>query len=278
VWKLDNMHTLFDIDRLGGMARMEGNPWRIAMKRFGRATAFVSSAIPTSYYNKVLGLGIPELGLIDQIAAFFIGSQAPTCRIDFLPGDLDERIADRLSAFGLRQVDFNAGFYGLPDVGGIESPPGVTIRDVDSDADLDTYLEIFHRGWEMDPSTLGAFKDTMRFWRSIPGWHLYLACLDGAPRGVGIMFARDGIGYLAVATTLHEYRKRGCEGALIRHAALHARELKCEFICGQCEVTSPTAHNFERIGMRLAYHKAIWLLRSRGASPAVYGEGDAPLY
>src|SRR5436190_21354820 len=98
----------------------------------------------------------------------------------------------------------------------------------------------------------------MRFWRGLPGWHLYLALLDGIPRGVGLMTSREEIGYLAIATTLHEFRRRSCERALIQHATRHARSLGCEIICGQCPVGSPSGRNFERIGMRLAYQKAIW--------------------
>ena len=264
---LDGRHTALDVERMGGMARVVGNPWGIQVQRFGRATAFVSSAIPTAYYNKVDGFSAADGALLDDVAAFFIRHQALTCSMGVLPGDLDERLADRLSAYGMRHVDFHAGYYGVPDVGALSPPPGVTIRPVESAADLDTFLATFHAGWEMTADTLDVFVRTMRFWRDVPGWHLLLADLDGATRGVGLMTTKEGIAYLAIATTLPAFRKRGCEQALMHHAIAAAKSLGCELVCGQCEVDSPSAHNFQRYGMRLAYHKAVWLLRPTGMQP-----------
>ncbi|GEM_PF-1239489 len=264
---LDQMHTALDVDRMSGMARVTGNPWGIHIRQFGRATAFVSSSLPTAYYNKVDGFGATDGALLDDVAAFFIDHGALTCSMSILPGDLDERLADRLSAYGMRHVDFHAGYYGVPDVGDLAPPKGVHVRAVESVEDLATFLAVFHAGWEMTADTLDVFRSTMTYWRDVPGWHLYLADLDGATRGVGLMTVKNGIAYLAIATTLPAFRKRGCEQALMHHAILAAKALGCELVCGQCEVDSPSAHNFQRYGMRLAYHKAVWLLRPTGMQP-----------
>ncbi|MFN0249588.1 MAG: N-acetyltransferase family protein [Kofleriaceae bacterium] len=261
------MHTLLDEQRMGGMARVVGNPWGIQVGRFGRAKAFVSSAIPTAYYNKVDGFGAHDAALLDDVAAFFIQHQAMTCSMGILPGDLDERLADRLGAYGMRHVGFHAGYWGVPDVGTLVPPKHVTVRPVETDEDLRNYLATFHAGWEMTADTLEPFITTMKFWRDIAGWRLFLADLDGATRGVGLMTVREGIAYLAIAATVPAFRNRGCEQALMHHAIAFAKQLGCELVCGQCEPDSPSANNFGRYGMQLAYHKAIWLLRPTGMRP-----------
>ncbi len=265
VWKLDNVHTLFDLDRLGGLARLEGNPFRIEIQKFGRATAFTSPVINDTYYNKLLGFGAPDTEMLPLIASYVMAKAAPTLRVDLLPNEIDETVADSLTSFGLRHVDFQAGFYGLPEIGDIPPPPGVSIQNVDSDADLDLFLELFHGGWDMEAATLPTFQKTMRYWKDLPGWHLYLACLDGVARGIGIMFITEEVAYMAVAATLPDFRGRGCEKMLLHHAIRRAKELGCAIIFGTCDATSPTARNYDRMGLKLAYHKAIWKLRGGGS-------------
>lgn len=264
VRELDGMQTALDHERIGRMAKIADNPFAIQIARFGRATAFASGTIATAYYNKVDGLGIAELPLLEDIGRFFVGAEAATCCIGILPGDLNVELADRLSAYGLRQVGFHAGYYGIPELQDVAAPANVRVRAVESSDDLTTYLTTFHAGWEMRAETLGLYLETMRFWSDVPGWHLLLAEIDGIARGVGLMTSAGRTGYLAIATTLPAFRNRGCEQALVHHAIGRAKALGCEVVCGQCEVDSPSAHNFQRFGMRLAYHKAMWLLRDSG--------------
>src|SRR6478735_761616 len=97
---IDGMHTALDVERMGGMASVGGNPWGIQVQRFGRATAFASSVLATTYYNKVDAFSLDDAPLLDDIAAFFVRHQALTCSIGILPGEMDESLADRLSAYG----------------------------------------------------------------------------------------------------------------------------------------------------------------------------------
>jgi hypothetical protein len=266
---LDNLHTELDRERIGGLLRMPGNPFGIAIERFGGATAFAARGIPTTYYNKVLGLSGDDRHLLREIGNFFGRHGSATIKVEVLPGSLDADLADRLSSYGLRQTAFTAGYYGLPTVPPGSPSPDVSIQTIDKENDLDDFLGVFHEGFGMGSDTRERFIQSMRYWGSLPRWELVLARIEGVPASCGVIFVQDRVAYFALGTTTPRFRGRGALAALIHYAFARVRDRGCELVCGQCEFPSTTARHFERFGLRLAYHKAVWELRPRRAQPAV---------
>jgi GNAT superfamily N-acetyltransferase len=270
---LDRLHTELDLDRIGGLARLPDNPYRVVIGTFGRATAFAAGAIANTYYNKVLGLGAADVGHLPELAAFFTEHGSGCCRVDILPGDLDLDLADQLTALGLRHVGFQAGYYGLPAAEASPATPGLEVRTVESADDLVRFLEIFHAGFELDPASRGVFVDRMRYWGTLPGWTLYLVSAEGTPCAAGVFFSRGEIGYLALGATLPAYRRHGCHVALVKQGLAIAHETGCRLVCGQCDFDSGASRNYERLGLRLAYTKALWEWRGPELRPPVPADG-----
>lgn len=270
---LDQLHTDLDLDRIGGLARLPDNPYRVAIGTFGRATAFAAGQIANTYYNKVLGLGAADVGQLPELAAFFTEHGSRCCRVDILPGDLDHALADELTALGLRHVGFQAGYYGAPPAEAPPVTPGLAVRAVESGADRVRFLEVFHAGFELDPASRDVFVDHMRYWGDLPGWRLYLVSADGTPCAAGVFFSRGDIGYLALGATLPAYRRHGCHVALVNQGLSMARELGCRLVCGQCDFDSGASRNYERLGLRLAYTKALWEWRGPQLRPPVAADG-----
>jgi GNAT superfamily N-acetyltransferase len=86
----------------------------------------------------------------------------------------------------------------------------------------------------------------------------YRARLGPSTAGVGMLFRHAGVGYLATAATLPELRRRGVQGALVRHRIDVAVRAGCDLIVGHTAVGGASHRTMERCGLRLAYTKAIW--------------------
>jgi GNAT superfamily N-acetyltransferase len=99
------------------------------------------------------------------------------------------------------------------------------------------------------------------------GGRLYLAAVEERPVAGAILTIRDGIGYLAMAGTLPEFRGLGCQGALIAARAAAAAAAGCELVVATAEFASASQRNLERAGLRVAYTKPVLRLTARAERP-----------
>jgi hypothetical protein len=123
---------------------------------------------------------------------------------------------------------------------------------------LEQFLDVYLEGWGFDPAIREGARQNMRHWIDLPGWQLYLASVQGMAASVGILFRKDGVGYLADAVTLPDQRRHGCQTALIRHRVADCASGGDELVVGQAEFASISQHNMERVGFRIGYTRAIW--------------------
>jgi hypothetical protein len=91
-----------------------------------------------------------------------------------------------------------------------------------------------------------------------PGWHLYLACVEKTPAGTALLHVQDQTASFPAATTIPSFRGRGCQSALLRQRMVDAVRAECILLVGQTGVGTVSQHNMERVGMKIAYTKAIW--------------------
>ncbi len=75
-----------------------------------------------------------------------------------------------------------------------------------------------------------------------------------------MLFLTPAIAYLANASTLEPYRRRGCQGALIRHRLADGAAAGCERACVITEWDTQSHANVVRAGFHTAYTKAVWKL------------------
>lgn len=254
--RFEELEALTTEDRLRGMQAQPGNPWGIEIRRFGRATAFLARKIPVHQFNRVLGVGIEDLGLLDDLAAF--GRQSPVAfGIEILPGDLDEHLSKELSVLEYRQCEFHAGFYG-PASADVGLRSAVAVKRVDKATEFEEFLETHFEAYELPAALKDIIVPNMRPWRTFSDWHLYLAEIDGAPAAAAVLRIHGRLGYLASAATVPRFRRRGCQSALLARRIEDAAEIGCDLVCSQAAFGSTSHHNLERAGLRLAYTKAIW--------------------
>jgi GNAT superfamily N-acetyltransferase len=86
---------------------------------------------------------------------------------------------------------------------------------------------------------------------------LSVGYLDGAPAGAAALTVREGVGWLANAGTIPEYRRRGVQTGLIRRRIRDAAAAGCTLIAARA--SDPTSgRNLDRAGLREVYRKSVW--------------------
>ena len=161
--------------------------------------------------NRVTALGLREAPTdaeLDEIDAFFRDAGARYA-IGLSPSAAPDLRA-RLEARG-----FEAGYAWMKFRRGVaEQPPPV-----------ETELRVEEIGAEHGPAfgsvvaRAYGLPDAAAEWlgaaAAAPGFRLFLAWAGDEPAGTGALFIGDGIGWLGLAGTLPEHRRKGAQGALL---------------------------------------------------------------
>jgi ribosomal protein S18 acetylase RimI-like enzyme len=243
-------------DRIRMFQEIPGNPYDIDIQHFGRVRATFSNDLR---YNAIFGLGCGDEELLDKLVLVY-RERKREINIWLEPGFLDDSLAQRLTAHGMYQSGFLPVLYGIPQPldqqpEPIQDAKGVTAEEV-REQDMDLFLSVMREGIQVRED----FPEYLhgRRWFSRPGWHPYLARVEGVPAGVGMLYVRNGTAYLTFASTLPAFRRRGCQTALLRHRIAGAHALGCDLLTSSAAFDSVSQHNLERSGLRIAYTLATW--------------------
>jgi len=96
-----------------------------------------------------------------------------------------------------------------------------------------------------------------------PGWHCYVAEVDGEPAACAAMFVHERIAEFGIAATLEPARGRGCQLALLHRRITDAAGLDCQTLfveTGERIPDRPSAsyRNILRAGFEEAYPRPNW--------------------
>jgi len=249
----------YSLSRLEGMQQAAGNPLEIEIKRYGNVNALLIRHWPNFWYgNKVLGLEPSSEIYLDQIIELF-AKRNLSFRFEIMPGNLNSSLASRLHKLRFCQMSFNAAVYGQPSLA-LKTPPNeqIKVREVQPN-EVDLFLNLYQDGFGLSRLT-GKERDAVLAWlhRAKSGLYLCVAHVDDIPAGVGVLYTENGIGLLADAATLPEFRGKGCHSAMIDHRINQAEKQNCDLLTSFVEFGSTSHQNLERAGLRVAYTKAMW--------------------
>ena len=123
-----------------------------------------------------------------------------------------------------------------------------------------TIMRGFGEGLEPDRTGVETFEFLLAS-RTISAWQ---AVFDGAVAGGAVMSQLDRIALLAGDATLPEFRGRGIQAALIGARVRRALENGAELAMACTFPGSTSQRNYERLGFRVVYTKAL-LVREAGS-------------
>lgn len=226
------------------------------------AGGYACFAEAESPMNKVVGLGfdgLPDEAVLGEIERAFAGRGSST-RVE-LSNLADPEIAELLSGRGYRLVEFE-NVLGRPIHD--ERPPAsdVQVRRAD---DLAAWVNVVVEGFA-HPDAEGPISHEQfpadileRAERDMEkaGATAYIALLDGAVAGGGMMRLAGGVAQLAGAATAPAYRRRGVQAALLAARLTEAADAGCEIAVVTTAPGSKSQHNVQRRGFQLLYTRAV---------------------
>lgn len=243
-----------------GLAALPGNPYQPQVRRFGRLVALACPGMAQrSFVNRIFGAGDGDEESLQEAVAWMRSLGVPV-RIDICPVLPHEMLVRQLAREGFSALGFQMALYGTP---GVQVPPsGVELRRAETSADFAFVEKAMPVAFEeTDPTWLRWLTDSTRVTLTRPDWRTYIAYVDGEPAGFGQLHMANGVGSLALAGTLKEFRGRGVQTALILRRIADAAAAGCDLIATQTGNGTASQRNMERLGLRVAYTKAEFYQR-----------------
>ncbi|MEL6346631.1 MAG: GNAT family N-acetyltransferase [Myxococcota bacterium] len=147
----------------------------------------------------------------------------------------------------------------------VEGPPHDIVLVSDPET-LSAWMGAFCAGWKItDPGMQAVVASTMGPWPGPPSWRRYLARIDGAPAGEALLVLFGEVAYLAEASTVPRFRRRGVQRALIARRLADARASGASVVFGGVEYGDASWSNMRAMGLREAH---ITVTFKRPASPS----------
>jgi GNAT superfamily N-acetyltransferase len=188
-------------------ARREG----VEVRRVaGAVCTAVAAASGNTMINRVTGLGLegaPSDAVLDEIDAFFraAGTRYAIAVSPFAAPGLREQLAARGFEEGYGWMKFRRGVEPAPQV-----ETELRVEEIGPERG-ETFGSVVARGYGIAEPAAGWLGAAT----TAPGFRVYLAFDGDAPAAAGALFVGDGIGWLGLAATLPEHRRKGAQGALL---------------------------------------------------------------
>lgn len=245
--------------RLTEIQKIDGNPMKVEIQKFGNATAFSAKNIPGPSFNTVKGLKEGDEKQIQKIIHFYKQKDIPI-RFELTPAHTSSNLLTCLSDAGFYHNDFHSTLYNscfVEDKCSVINEK-ITIRELE-EQEFDIFAEIYINGFQMPQFLKSGVAQNNQILHKSENWTFYLASYNDEPAGVGVLFIKDRIATLAAAATLPNLRSKGIQSALIKKRIYQAYLQECDLVVGQAKFGSTSQNNMERAGLGIAYTKAIWI-------------------
>jgi hypothetical protein len=241
------------------MLRWLGRMPDVTVTEFGAASgAICPDHGDVDFLNTVHRLLPDDAGQVPAIADHYRGAGVGAW-LELMPAPGFDRLATALADAGGRQTGFMAmQERDLPAPPPRPLPAGVEIEPVGTD--LAAFAAVLPAGHGVPADGLAAASARTSHQAAIPGARLYLATVDGEPAAAAVLFTDGDLAYLANASTLEAFRRRGCQSALIQRRLADAAGAGFRHVCTITTWGSQSHANMARAGFRTAYTKAVWRL------------------
>jgi GNAT superfamily N-acetyltransferase len=176
----------------------------------GAVCTAVAAAPGNTMINRVTGLGLqgtPSGAALDEIDAFFraAGTRYAIAVSPLAAPGLREQLAARGFEEGYAWMKFRRGVEPAPQV-----ETELRVEEIGPERG-EAFGSVVARGYGM-PESAAAWLGAAT---TAPGFRVFLAFDRDEPAGAAGLFVGDGIGWLGLAGTLPEHRRKGAQGALL---------------------------------------------------------------
>jgi ribosomal protein S18 acetylase RimI-like enzyme len=228
----------------------------IMIERFGSAWGSCAPARPDlDFHNTVHRLLPEDVEQVPHIAERYAAAGVRPW-LELMPAPGFERLATALRDAGAYQVDFLGVFERELPAPPSHRSPGIEI--LRPPPDTEEFSRVMLTGHGLSEDQLTDAVPLHMPMAVVQGATLYLAIVDGRPAAAAALFVERGIGHLANASTMPDYRGRGCQTALIERRLRDAAAAGCSLASVVAMWGSQSHRNLAKAGFRTAYTKAVW--------------------
>lgn len=234
---------------------------RVELRRFGPVQVTAIGDLPEAgWLNLVLGSAGPEAVDDGHLAA--AAEWAESLGVKYYVPVTPGLPGSEAAAEWLRANGHELG-YGWMKFVRDSAPPEFPDPDVEiaelSAGESGDFGAIVAEGFGMPPWAKSLFAGLP----GRPGWHCYMALVEGRPAASAAMLAENGIAEFGLAATLEPARGRGCQLALLRRRIVDAAAAGCHTLLvetGERLPDRPSAsyRNILRAGFSEAYLRPNW--------------------
>ena len=251
-------HETLHVEGIRAAAALEGNPFDIEIRRFGRASASIARKVPlVEWYNRVVGLEQPDVRTLRELLAFY-RAHGIRGRFEIGPAELTSALAVALASERIGLERFESVLYAPIEARVAPVTSSVLVRPSPLD-ELEVYLDLWARGFGLPEFLWPDVKRIREAWFTVPRFQRYVALSDGVPIACSALYVHGDVAYLCMSATLPEGRGRGAQSALIARRWRDAADQGCRWVTTQTAFGGTSQNNMERAGMRLAHTFGVWL-------------------
>lgn len=231
----------------------------LSLERIGGAWCSRATQDPSILLNRAIGLG--EQGPVSVQDIRDIKTYYTEAGIEefFLHVDPETVDAGILQEGGMQKSRGWMKFTRKPDTAALHSGQSdLSVRKIGPEHAAD-FARIVSPCFDMLPvseALLAAMVDH-------PDMHVYMSFDGDSPAGTGAMFIKDKIAYMDWASTHADYRRRGSQGALLKHRIEQAIAMGCTLMVAATgeEVPGDPQHSYKNIlryGFEETYLRENW--------------------
>ena len=234
-----------------------GNPMQTELLQHGTATATKVTFAPGNPGMNTIH-GLEDASGLGPFIEFYSRSEQP-CWLDVPPHVATPQFTAEIIGRGFRPDSHSSVLWGPARRDPVRIAEDTEVRPIER-SELELFLDILARGFELPPAILEGAVKNQRFWFDVPDWTLFLAFVRGEPAGAGVLATADDVGYLASAATLPALRGQRVHSALIAARIDAAVAAGCTLVTGQADFGSTSQRNQQRGGLELAHVRQNWKL------------------
>jgi ribosomal protein S18 acetylase RimI-like enzyme len=244
----------YTISRMKVLERLPGNPIGINYRWIDDTAVALMGRLPS--FCRVVGLRAGHEQHIEETVRWYREHEIKPA-FEMIPGHYTASMGRELTRLEYFQSGFHASLIGEPAGVALADEP-LTIEPVTA-ANMEEFLDAYVAGWgRIAEKDQAQFKVNVRPWLNQSGWSLYVGRLNGQPAAAATLYLKDGVGYLADATTSPAFRRRGFQSALLRRRISDAAAAGADIVFSGASPFSTSHRNMERIGMRVQFMRSLW--------------------
>ena len=267
VLQLEGAEAAYHEAKLRALAAQEGNARGVETAHLGGCRLLsIQRMRHNPSYNRAMCFAAEDAAHLDEIVRW-LRERAARFWFDVAPALIDDETLGRLAGAGLCPSFLLNVVYTVPREVDEAAPTGLAIEEIRVEERAHHLAVALVEGCGIPHEALPGTERQVRAEYTAPGWHVFLASVDGRPAAMATLYVEGEIASIDGMATVPAYRERGYQAALLRRCVSAAARAGCRLLASQTRPSSTSERNMVRAGFRIAYTKMMYADRTDAASP-----------